>query len=111
MPATTETLSSQNPFERARLALIKRLLWMPAPSAYPTFPSPDDHMGVKDHILLAAELFDDYLAAIGAEVRDNANCAIDKDLFSGTVMRAIDGNETFALEEAALAVRGMRRAG
>lgn len=108
---STTALANKNPIETALLVLVKRLLEMKAPRAYPTFPSPDDHLSMKDHLILAAELFDDYLAAIGAEVRDNANCAIDKDLFSGTVMRAIDGNETYALEEAAMAVRGMRRAG
>jgi hypothetical protein len=108
---STTALANKSPIETARRRLVASLLAMKVPKAYPSFPSPDDHLSIKDHIVLAAELFDDYLAAIGAEVRDNANCAIDKDLFSGTVMRAIDGNETYALEEAALAVRGMRRAG
>lgn len=111
MSTATEIPFSQNPFERARLALIKRLHELKAPKAYPSFPAPSDHLSIKDHIVCATELFDEYLAAIGAEIRDNVNCAIDKDLFSGSFIRAIDGNETYALDEAALAVRGMRRAG
>jgi len=105
----SDTISSFNPFERARLALIKRLLELKAPKAYPTFPSPDDHLSIKDHLLLVGEIVDEYLATVGSEIRDNANCAIDKDLFNGTFMRAIDGNETFALDEAAQTVRSMRR--
>lgn len=89
----------QNPFETARLALVKRLLELKAPTAYPNFPSPADHEGIAGHIREAAEIFDSWLAAIGAEVRDNATTYIDSSLFAGSFTAAIDGNETYAVEQ------------
>lgn len=97
---------SNNPFEAARLQLIKRLLGMSAPKAYPNFPSPADHEGIAAHIREAAEIFDGWLAEIGAEVRDNAVTSISAGLFAGSFMGAVDGNETFACEEQGEALRG-----
>src|SRR5258706_5004005 len=99
MPATTSettTTIPQNPFETARRALIAALSAMTTPDAYPNFPSPSDHEGVAGHIREAAQIFDEWLAAIGAEVRDNAVTAIDRHMFSGSFLGAIDGNETYA---------------
>ena len=101
---------SSNPFESARLSLINRLLTLKAPKAYPNFPSPADHEGVAAHIRDAAQLFDEWLAAIGSEVRDNATGSIDSGLFSGSFEAAIDGNETYACETAAGDVAETRRA-
>ena len=100
---------SQNPFEAARLTLIKRLLQMRAPKAYPASPSPSDHETVATHLREAAAIFDEWLAAIGAEVRDNAVTYISAGLFSGSFVGAVDGNETWACEEAALALSEYRR--
>jgi hypothetical protein len=94
-----------NPFETARLKLVRRLLEMRAPSAYPSFPSPADHEGIAAHIREAAQIFDEWLAAIGSEVRDNAVTAIDRHLFSGSFIGAVDGNETGACEEQAESLR------
>lgn len=105
---------SNNPFEAARLKLIKALLTLKAPGAYPNFPSPTDHETIGSHIREAAIIFDEWLAAIGAEVRDNATTSISAGLFAGSFTAAIDGNETWALESEALALaedrRAMRRA-
>lgn len=98
-----------NPFETARLALIKSLLAMKAPAAYPAYPSPADHEGVAAHIRDAAQIFDAWLAAIGSEVRDNAVTSIDLNLFSGSFLGAVDGNETWAAESAGISVREQRR--
>lgn len=105
---------SSNPFEAARLLLIKQLLGLKAPKAYPCAPSPADHMSVADHLREAAQIFDTWLAAVGAEVRDNATTSIDKGLFAGSFEAAIDGNETFVCESEAHHVademRAIRRA-
>ena len=95
----------QNPFETARRKLIAALLAMKAPSAYPSFPQPSDHEAVADHIRDAAVIFDDWLSAVGSEVRDNAVTAIDRHLFSGSFTGAIDGNETGACTAQGLALR------
>ncbi len=115
MPASI--VPAQNPFETARLSLISRLLNLKAPKAYPNFPSPDDHEGVAAHIREAAQLFDEWLAAIGSEVRDNAVTSVDRHMFSGSFMGAVDGNETGVCEEQASALieyaeerRSVRRA-
>jgi hypothetical protein len=100
---------SKNPFEAARLTLIKRLLQLRAPKAYPCAPSPSDHETVADHIREVAEICDEWLAAIGAEVRDNAVTYISAGLFSGSFTGAIDGNETFACTEQAEALIEYRR--
>ncbi|MDI1265009.1 MAG: hypothetical protein PS018_17300 [bacterium] len=102
MSADLATLSpsarSSNPFEAARLKLVKALLRMPAPVAYPNFPTPGHHEGVAAHLRDAAAIFDEWLAAIGAEVRYNATTSIESGLFAGSFTAAIDGNETYACE-------------
>jgi hypothetical protein len=97
--AVTPILRSNNPFEAARLKLIASLLAMKAPAAYPSFPAPSDHVGVADHMREAAAIFDDWLASVGSEVRDNATTYVSADLFSGSFTAAIDGNETWSLEQ------------
>jgi len=111
--ALSKTIS-RNPFEVARSHLIRRILELQAPVAYPNFPTPSHHEGVAAHIREAAVIFDEWLAAVGAEVRDNATTLIDAGLFSGSFVGAVDGNETWACESEALALiddrRTMRRA-
>lgn len=97
--------AAQNPFEAARRQLIAALLALKAPADYPSFPTPADHEGVAGHIREAALIFDEWLAAIGGEVRDNAVTTIDANLFSGSFTGAVDGNETGVCEEQAEALR------
>ena len=111
MSTTAASLpTSSNPIEAARLALIKNLLARKPLKGFGSFPCAADFEALEIEMCEVVAIFDDWLAEIGAEVRDNANCHIDNDLFCGSFMTAIAGNETFAIEEAALAVR-MRRAG
>jgi hypothetical protein len=102
----TTPIASQNPFETARLSLINALLKLKAPKAYPSFPSPDHHEGIAAHLREAAQIFDEWLAAVGSEVRDNATTSISSGLFSGSFTGAIDGNETGVCEEQGEALRG-----
>lgn len=99
------TTSAKNPFEAARRRLISGLLAMKAPPSYPASPSPSDHEGIAAHIRDAAQIFDEWLAAVGSEVRDNAVTSIDGNLFSGAFTGAIDGNETWACEAQGEALR------
>lgn len=103
-------IRSQNPFEAARLKLIASLLAMKAPSALPSFPQPTDHARVADHLREAAAIFDEWLAAVGHQVRENATTYVDANLFNGSFTGAIDGNETWACEQAGLEVRAQRAA-
>lgn len=108
-PAPDQAPLSQNPFEAARLTLIKRLLQLRAPRAYPCAPAPVDHDNVAEHLREVAQVCDEWLAAIGAEVRDNATIHISAGLFSGSFAGAIDGNETYACVEAGMALIEDRR--
>lgn len=92
------TLPTQNPFEAARLCLINRLLTLKAPKAIGSFATPFDFEAIKDHVLEATAIYDEWLAAIGSTVRDNATTHISAGLFSGTFTAAVDGNETYAVE-------------
>jgi len=108
--AAATTTRPQSPFETARLALIERLSAMTAPRGFATFPHPSDFEVVASHIREAAAIFDEWLGVIGAEVRDNSSADIDNDLFLDAFSRAVDGNETFACEEAGNVLRDERRA-
>jgi hypothetical protein len=107
---TLPTVPAQsNPFEAMRLALIKRLLELKAPKAYPSFPSPGHHEGVAQHIRDAALIFDEWLAAVGFQVSDNATCNIDMRVFEDTFTAAIEGNATFEVDRAAESLLEGRR--
>ncbi|QPF81629.1 hypothetical protein IC762_17535 [Bradyrhizobium genosp. L] len=90
----------RNPFEAARSALIRRLVEMEVPRELSLRPRRDEFAHLADHIRDAANLFDEWLFAIGAEVAENANRAVDLRLFSGAFLGAVDGNATHATETA-----------
>ena len=99
----------RNPFEVARSHLIRRILELQVPNAVRTFPSPAEFKAVADHVRQAAAIFDEWLAAIGHEVRDNASIEIDADVFDGAFVGAVDGNATYACDNAADALIHGRR--
>lgn len=94
-----------HPLKAARASLISEFLGMFMPN-YPVNPSPSDHESMARHILDVAMMFDRYLAAVGSEVRDNAVTQVSSGLFAGTFLGAVDGNETWACEEQASALKG-----
>jgi len=100
---------SANPFERARLALIARLLKERAPGAISLRrPRLSEFEAVADHIRDMANIFDEWLREIGSEVADNAHEAVDMRQFTGTFLAAVDGNATFEVCEAGLSHRSSR---
>jgi hypothetical protein len=101
----TDTSKPQNPLQTATLALVKRLLQVETPDAYPAYPTPAHHEGVAGFIREVATICDEWLAAVGSEVRDNAVTSIDANLFSGSFLGAVDGNETGACEAQGEALR------
>jgi hypothetical protein len=105
---STTTLAQvrpQNPLQTATLALVKRLLQVEVPAAYPAYPSPSHHEGVANLIREVATICDEWLAAVGSEVRNNAVTSISSNLFNGSFLGAVDGNETYACEEQGEALR------
>lgn len=98
-------IKPQNPFETARLALIQRLLMWKVAKPFGSFATPSDFEAVAADIRDAAIMFDEWLAAIGSEVRDNAVTSVDSRMFAGSFTGAVDGNETGVCEEQAESLR------
>jgi hypothetical protein len=93
----------QNPSEAARQALIARLLALPVPQALGE---------VSDHLKDAANVFDQWLYAVGSGVADHVQVDVDMRSFQGAFLGAIDGNATYEAEcatEAASRRRSSRR--
>ena len=102
--------TAANPLEAAHLSLIKRLLEIKAPKSFGLFPHPSDYGAANDYLRAVTEGLDVWLAAFGAEIRDNAQTSIDAGLFSGSFSAAIEGNETYACQAQAEALIEERRA-
>lgn len=99
MPAANTT-SPTNPFEAARQSLIDRLTALSAPSAFAIGE-------VSDHIREAANIFDQWLYAVGSQVADSTFADVDLRQFQGAFLGAVDGNATYEAECVA-AVAGRR---
>jgi hypothetical protein len=91
MSAAADTKSSptQNPFEAARSALIDRILALPIPQAIGE---------VSDHLRDAANVFDQWLYAVGSGVSDQVMVDVDMRQFQGAFVGAVDGNATYEVE-------------
>jgi hypothetical protein len=88
--------ASRNPFEIARSHLIRRLLELEVPPAHAIAEAPDL---IRD----AANIFDGWLRQVGehvADVTDASSEPINLDLFTGQFLGAVDGNATYAVEQA-----------
>lgn len=81
--------STQNPFEAARDALIQRLLSLAVPQAIGE---------VSDHLKDAANVFDQWLYAVGSGVADSVSTDVDMRQFQGAFLGAVDGNATYEVE-------------
>ncbi|WP_445222210.1 hypothetical protein ACKWRH_21380 [Bradyrhizobium sp. Pa8] len=79
----------QNPFEAARQALIARLLTLPVPQAIGE---------VSEHLKDAANIFDQWLYAVGSGVADHVTIDVDMRSFQGAFLAAVDGNATYEAE-------------
>src|SRR6516225_3603644 len=103
MSAAADTLP--NPFEAAKAALIARLNKLAAPSASAIGDA-------ADHIRDAANIFDEWLYAVGSQVADRSFNDVDMRSFQGAFLGAVDGNATYEVEVACEPVRRslMRRA-
>lgn len=89
--AVLSNVPSRNPFEIARSHLIARLVQMSVPPAHAIAEA-------GDHIKDAANLFDEWLAAVGGAVADRVNVDVDYRVFQGAFLGAVDGNATYEVE-------------
>lgn len=87
--ADTKSSTTPNPFEAARSALITRLLALPVPAAIGE---------VSDHLREAANIFDQWLYAVGSGVADHVTVDVDMRTFQGTFLGAVDGNAIYEVE-------------
>lgn len=99
--STVTPIRPANPFETARLALIKKLLEIKTPGSFSVFPIPCEFTAVIDHMREVAGIVDEWCAAIGHEVSDNSSSRVDIDLFRSPMTDAIDGNATWEVEKQA----------
>lgn len=99
--STITPIRPQNPFETARLALVKKLLAVKAPGSFSVFPVPQEFTGIIDHMREVAGIVDEWCAAIGHEVADNSSSRVDIDLFRSPMTDAIDGNAMWEIEKQA----------
>jgi len=97
-------IRSQNPFETARLLLVKKLLAVKAPGSFSVFPVPQEFTGIIDHMREVAGIVDEWCAAIGHEVADNSSSRVDIDLFRSPMMDAVTGNCMWEVEKQAEAL-------
>lgn len=102
---TPQASSTSNPFLTDHLALIQRLLddVRRVPANPGSFWTPGDFREVANYVRAISKHFDGWLSDIGHELRQNG-ADFDRDLFVDTFSKAIEGNETHACEEAALAL-------
>lgn len=87
--ADTTSTTKQNPLKAARAALIQRLLALPVPEALGD---------VADHLRETANVFDQWLYAVGSGVADHVTVDVDMRQFQGAFIGAVDGNATYEVE-------------
>jgi hypothetical protein len=89
MPAATATTKQANPFEQAKAKLIERLGLLVMPKPIRVFPGPSDFLEAGRALRDVAELFNDYVRAIGDEVENNSPFHVDSRSFDNVVTDAI----------------------
>lgn len=88
--------ASRNPFAVAHSHLIRRLLEMKVPKGISLrTPRRGEFEEIADFIRELANVCDECLYAVGAEVADNAARAIDMRLFTGAFLGAVEGNAAY----------------
>jgi hypothetical protein len=80
-----------NPFEAARRDLLKRIAEASVPAPYGSWPEPEDHEAVKDHIRDFSVYFDEWLMKMYQQVQSNSAHNVDRNVFDGAYVSAVEG--------------------
>jgi hypothetical protein len=80
--------------DAAHHALVTRLAALRVPHIVGEADGADIR-NLADHMIEVADGVDAYMEAIGRELRVNAPCPVDADLFARPLFAAIDGNALF----------------
>lgn len=105
--ALSSPSASRNPLEAIRSHLIRRLCELPMPAAHAIGEVPEL---LRD----AANIFDEFLFAIGQHVGERVNVDMDIRPFQGAFLGAVEGNADYEIEcviERSSQYRTLRRAG
>lgn len=102
--STVTPIRPANPFEAARLALIKKLLEIKSPGSFSIFPIPCEFTAVHHHVSEVTAICNEWLSAIGHEVADNSSSRVDIDLFRTAFSDAVDGMALWEIEKQAEAL-------
>lgn len=73
-------------------------------------PSPRDFEDVNDYLCDAARIFDQWLAAVGVDIKANAPCRIDDSVFKDRFLNAVEGEATAEITRCAERVKEDRAA-
>lgn len=85
--------AARNPLEQARMHLIARLWELSVPPQHAIADIPD-------LIREAANIFDEWLYAVGNHVGERVNVDLDMRNFQGACLGAVEGNATYEIESA-----------
>ena len=89
--------AASNPFQQAKLALIAKIARLPVPRIDVT-PMPEQFEAAVDFVAGFANAGDEFMQAVGAEIRTNSITGCDLSLFERPFTDAVEG---FALHEIA----------
>jgi hypothetical protein len=92
-----------NPIEQARRTFLKALAAIKTPTIG-SWPEPDDFLAVKDHIAEVAAIADQWLRAVGTEVRCNTSENLNMSFFESAFTDAFEGWASFEITRAAEAL-------
>lgn len=107
----TPTVLHPRPIKAAHELLMTKLAAMlPVVPRLPIDPDPEQFEDVADYICEAARIFDQWLLAVGREVKANAPCKIDMKLFTDVFLNAVEGEATAEITKCAERVKEDRAA-
>jgi len=103
-PSKLASPTSTNPIARAHFALIRELARMHVPQLSVS-PDGDEFDDVADYLLRLAQAVDRHVLEVGKEVKFNALCGVDLNLFDRQMQSALEGFALHNIDAAAQAAR------
>jgi hypothetical protein len=107
----TPTRLHPRPIKAAHELLITKLAAMlPDVPRLSIDADPSEFEDVADYLCEAARIFDQWLLAVGREVKANAPCKIDMDCFTDVVLNVVEGFSTAECTKCAETIKEDRSA-